>query len=306
MIRDFGSDISEEDIASFCESGFHIMKNSIFNDPKNSLPSLMEHLENVLNGECDRGRPPFKVNNAHKIFFGQDGRFFFDAAGPSGAQRKPPRSKTIHIINIWQADTVFQSLVTSSLIGATVTKLMGWESAGCRVAQDQVWIKPPNSGPLSYHRDTPYIDFTPKEVCTAWIPFSLVSKESGTLEYCWGSHKWSTERRGSANQFYDNNYKAMLLSAAAFEAEKQNAKAVCSSQELPIHYVLTPEGGCSFHNGNTWHGSSNNTTSKWRCGIGIHFVKGDALLSDDMGPLWRSLQGSSDQFPRHDVFPKTA
>lgn len=298
MLRDIVSDISEDDVLFFQSNGFYIRKTTIFNgETVARLQSLCNHLEEVLNGNYDRQKPPLKINKISKQFYIDD-KFSFS----SPSKKDCGRSKTIHLINVWQSNKVFHDLVTSTSLGNAVVKLMSWENYGCRVAQDQVWIKPPHSGPLSYHRDTPYIDFSPKEVCTVWIPFDKLSMECGTLEYCHGSHQWTSSRRGSANQFYDTNYKSLLISAA--QAETFFGQNESPADKIHITHVLTDLGGCSFHNGNTWHGSDCNSTDRWRRGIGIHFVRGDAVLSNERGTLWKSIQASDSCDPSPESFPK--
>lgn len=306
MLRNLSEFLTQEDVDHFQRDGFLIINESIFESHTELvLKQYVEHLELVLNGSYDLGISPAKMNKSASSCASGKLPFSFKNANTNLLCSK--RSTTIHLINIWQSDSLFRTLVTSPRLGSVVVKLMGWEEVGCRVAQDQVWIKPPHSGPLSYHRDTPYIDFDPKEVCTVWIPFSELSSDCGTLEYCAGSHRWNNERRGSANQFYDSNYKAMLESAAELEKRKNCKETAKSSATLEIHRVLTPPGGCAIHNGNTWHGSDGNHTDGWRCGIGIHFVRGDATLARDMGKLWKDLQGdATDVIPREEVFPRTS
>eukprot|EP00796_Vickermania_ingenoplastis_P012323 gene12323-8454_t len=306
MITDVSSHISAEDIELFHRNGFHVVHKSIFSgNTEETLAELKGHLESILNQKYDRGRGPTKCSAFPPTQYITNGVFRFEKV-ETGLKTRAKRSKTIHLINVWQCDSAFFSLVTSPSLGAAVARLMGWGPHGCRVAQDQVWIKPPFSGPLSYHRDTPYIDFDPKEVCTVWIPFAGLTKECGTLEYCAGSHKWGDSRRGSANQFYGSNYKSLLLSAAADETdvcEEENSER--GNANMKLHLVLPELGGCSIHNGNTWHGSGPNETGDWRCGIGIHYVRGDAQLAPDMGALWKTLQGASDSLlPREDAFPR--
>lgn len=297
---DVAKSVSDGDVLHFQEKGFLIHDHPIFLSSSTMFEDLHKALECVINKDYDTGVPPANCSKIPQTFY-VDGRFSFSIARKWSAS---PGNRTIHLVNIWQASSIFRNLVTSPTLGQAVVKLMKWEDYGCRVAQDQVWIKPPHSGPLSFHRDTPYIDFSPKEVCTVWIPFDRVSKECGTLEYCSESHKWSEGRRGSANQFYNPDYRHLLELAAASEAEGSNPETLHSCETKEIQYALVGEGGCSFHNGNTWHGSASNCTDGWRRGIGIHFVRGDALLAEDAGRLWRTLQNSPSQVPRDDVFPR--
>lgn len=303
MLKNIAESITATDVRQFREQGFWIRSESIFeNDTSESLKTLRLQLEEVLKGKYDLNKPPAKMNKAF-IALSMHRNFTFDSASLTVPRKEvvstsPARQNTIHLVNIWQSNHLFNTFVTSPVLGAAVVKLMGWENYGCRIAQDQVWIKPPFSGPLSYHRDTPYIDFVPKEVCTVWMPLSTVTQDCGTLEYCAGSHLWSSTKRGSTNQFYNRHYKALLVTASQETGETADL-------DSSIYFVLPELGGCSFHNGNVWHGSNCNNSQGWRCGIGIHFVRGDASLMKDMGSLWQQLQGPSGSCaPNPESFPK--
>lgn len=278
--------VTQDQVTAFQRDGFLVHSRSIFVSPDKDIPELHHLLEQAINGdgECQA----YKVNKVPQKYF-SNGRFSFAWKPPKAPMdEREKAAKTIHLINVHQGVPMFRDLVLSEALAACVVALMGWEAHGCRVAQDQVWVKPPRSGPLTYHRDTPYIDFDPKEVCTAWIPLDEVQSERvGTLEYCAGSHRWATGRRGSANQFYDSDYKALLHSAAELESLGHGNAA--SPSPLRIAKVFGERGCCSFHDGSTWHGSAPNVTDGWRRGIGIHFVRGDAVLAGDAGKLWRGL-----------------
>lgn len=91
-----------------------------------------------------------------------------------------PSKRTLQVINIWKSDEAFKSLVHSKRLGKLVAKLAGWP--GARVANDQVWAKPPGASPLTFHRDTTYFDFAPNEIVTVWIALDDVDDpELGAL-----------------------------------------------------------------------------------------------------------------------------
>jgi ectoine hydroxylase-related dioxygenase (phytanoyl-CoA dioxygenase family) len=231
----------------------------------------------------------------------------------------------MQIVNIWHSDSLFQRLATSTTLGKIVADVTGWWKRGVRLAQDQIWVKPPHSGPLSFHRDTTYFDIEPREVATVWISFDTLSDRSlGPLEYCRGSHLWSLARRGSANQFFDNDYRCMLRDAARREIAAIEAKlsidsasdVSCnesleakltpqermiwhSARELDVIPVIVSAGGCSIHNGNTWHGSGPNLSSAiYRRGMGIHFIPGDATFADEVGRMWAPYKAAgSNELP---------
>jgi ectoine hydroxylase-related dioxygenase (phytanoyl-CoA dioxygenase family) len=308
-----GAALTEDDVRRFHDDGFFLHPETIFEgDATPSLRHLHSALEAVVNGEFETGVAPSSPNALPTDLL-RDGKLSFDApVSPLKAAGKP--RTTIHLINAWRCNNVVKQLVTSPQLGVAVARLMGWEREGCRVAQDQVWIKPPNSGPLSFHRDTPYLDFAPREVCTVWIPLDNIDVPNvGALEYCRGSHRWQGGRRGSAKQFYKADYTALLRIAARDEGCVQRgcSGVGISNSEAPLEVDIVKTHGCagccSFHNGNTWHGSGPNETSGWRRGIGIHYIRGDATFSDDCGKLWQQFrQPDGTNTLSDDFFPRVA
>lgn len=314
-VAPIASALTCSDVAQFQADGFLLHPSSIFDgDTASTVRRLCSALEQVVNAHYDTGNAPSNATALPPDLL-CDGMLSFDAPVPPLRPGSKPRS-TIHLINAWRCSRVLHGLVTSPALGAAVVRLMSWEAYGCRVAQDQVWIKPPSSGALSFHRDTPYLDFAPKEACTVWIPFDDLSVPNvGALEYCRGSHRWRGARRGSAKQFYKPDYTALLRIAAQDESEARRSHNGSSGSTsgaddaVPVAVEVVKTFGCggccSFHNGNTWHGSGPNKTGGWRRGIGIHYIRGDATFSDDCGRLWqqfRSPDGSDvlldEFFPR--------
>jgi phytanoyl-CoA hydroxylase len=272
--------------AEITTNGFTIFPSCCLHDW--SLVEAREHLQSVFQGVYDLGTAPPKPLT--KI----DADFTFSSPAVGTPSK---RVRTQHIINIWHCDSYFRSFATSKTLGKLVAQICGWEQRGCRLAQDQVWVKPPGAGALSFHRDTTYFDFLPKEVATVWFTFDATDGSDGVagellgpLEYCRGSHLWSLARRGSANQFFDPDYHAMLRDAAQREVAAGDGSpwAVECASELQVSKVLAAAGGFSIHNGNTWHGSGPNVTSGYRRGIGLHFIPGDVVFNmEEVGTLWR-------------------
>lgn len=161
-------------------------------------------------------------------------------------------------------------MVLSPQLGQIAAKLGGW--SGTRIAQDDIWMKPPHHGKeISYHTDCAYIPW--KEV-TVWVALDDVSASSGTLEYIKGSHRWSKLPEDShiTGEFHapDASYTRPLHA----EASARNL-SLSDLKDLTIK-VEVPAGGCSFHDGNLWHGSGINTSNHWRRSIGIHLIPSDA------------------------------
>lgn len=283
---------SDDDLAGFRDDGFAVFDSVI--DSKKAK-QLCERLERVLRGEYDTGIPPNK--RPKRIKDGNKG-----VLGFSGN----PMKKTIQIINVWKCDKLFRELVLSRTLARVVATLGAgndaespWRS-GARVAQDQVWAKPPGAAPLVFHRDSPYFDFHPDNVITVWIALDDMNEELGPLEYARGSHRWSTEdgRQGSASLFFQRKYRSLLDDAARREG--------LDPCDVKVHKIRVRAGGGSIHDGRTWHGSGPNTSKNMpRRGIGIHYVPRNVKWKSTVGNLWREYKEDGSLDVPDDAFPVT-
>ena len=96
---------------------------------------LARRLDCVLQGEYDTGLPPDKRPKG---------------TATMGQTVDRRCTRTLHLINVWKSDSFFARLARSPALGELVAKLAGW-SEGTRLAQDQVWAKPPGSPPIVFH-----------------------------------------------------------------------------------------------------------------------------------------------------------
>lgn len=186
----------------FGSDGFVILPQIVSPD---LVSALNARLERVLRGDFDTGTPPDKRPKFNPEARVKKGKKPQALGGPS--------RRTLQIINIWKADTTFASVVRSPTLARFVARLGGWK--GARVANDQVWAKPPGAAPITFHRDSTYFDFEPADVITVWLALDDMTEDLGTLEYVCGSHKWGNERRGSAQQFFDARDNRSLVFDAA-------------------------------------------------------------------------------------------
>ncbi len=254
--------------AAFSRDGFVVIDHLIDAD---TCAALNIRLELVLRGECDG-----KFGRADKA-----PKFCAERRCKPGKTPPPlggPSKQTLQVINVWKADTAFASIVLSPTLGQLVARLGGW-AAGARIANDQVWAKPPGAAPLTFHRDSAYFDFTPPDVITVWLALDDMEPQLGPLQYVSGSHKWADGRVGSAQQFFDaRNRFALLHDAARREGIEEPAAA------LKLTTLGVRMGGCGIHDGRLWHGSGANESADLpRRGLGIHFVPADARFADAMG-----------------------
>jgi hypothetical protein len=121
---------------AFKEDGFVLFPRAISSA---TVSSLQQRLEDVLRGKYDRGSPPDKTPPLI-VDSKKSGR---RKLGPLGYDGKTTTySRVLQIINIHKCDEHFYRLATQEAIGEMVARLAGWEH-GARLAQDQVWAKPP-------------------------------------------------------------------------------------------------------------------------------------------------------------------
>jgi len=219
---------------AFAADGFAVVGELL---PPALCEALAGRLEAMLSGVFDTGMPPDKV--------------------PSG---KPPgrQPRVEQFVNAWKGDRLFGSVVHGSALSEWVADLAGW-AGGAEVLQDQVWCKPPRSGPIAFHRDAAYMG---ECVVTVWITLDDLEPSLGPLEYARGSHAWPPPP-------YEG-YTPALFGRKDWRCELHKAAGHCKAA-VDLVQVLVPRGGGSVHGGGTWHGSGVNTSGRPRRGLGIHF-----------------------------------
>jgi len=250
---------------SFQQDGFVVFHCAI--EPS-FVNTLKTRLDKVLQGQFNRGSPPDKMPLVDDS----------DTSTKSGKS-----SRVLQLINVHKCDDDFRRLSTSPEIGRVVAQLAGWKH-GARLAQDQVWIKPPGAPALVFHRDSPYFMFTPDDIVTVWIALDDMEEELGPLEYVRGSHRWGPF--GGPRSFYGDRNRELMYSAAQCEGicDPESNLDIVSMKGLKA-------GGISVHHGKMWHGSAKNTsTERMRRGLGLHFVPMEVRFTKDArsSSLWRA------------------
>jgi ectoine hydroxylase-related dioxygenase (phytanoyl-CoA dioxygenase family) len=290
---------------AFADDGFVVLPH-VFD--KTIVDALNDRLEEVLRGRYDRNQAPDKIPRLIKDEQFDSDRKVNQAPGgvgdktttkgktktaafrPLGFSGNLNNVRVLQVINVHKSDRLFRALATAPRLGQLVAELAGW-SQGARLAQDQVWAKPPGAAPLVFHRDSPYFMFQPANVITVWVALDDMDEEIGPLQYVRGSHKWGDGRVGSANQFFQPDGGDALLKSAA-------ERAGISYVELEkVSMAGLARGGISIHDGKTWHGSAKNESkTRPRRGLGLHFVPAQARFTQEANKsrLWRPYVDSVD------------
>lgn len=315
---------------SFARDGFAVFPDVL---SRVLVDDLNDRLEDILRGRYDRNakpdktpkllkneyrktkdeyiasgkhRPSRKESSPSTAATNHDGRPSHSktkisyAQGPLGFSGNLQNVKVLQVINVHKADSLFRQLAISPVLGRIVAELAGWTEMGTRLAQDQIWAKPPGAAPLSFHRDSPYFMFTPPDVVTVWVALDDMNDESiGPLQYVKGSHRWGDGRIGSSSQFFDTQGGTDLLQSAATRAGE--------SSLLFESMVGLWAGGISIHDGRTWHGSGpNRSKSRPRRGLGLHFVPANVRFIADAAKsrLWKSYLDNESVEPHEIELPE--
>jgi phytanoyl-CoA hydroxylase len=281
--------VSQSAVQKFRADGFVVIPDVVSIE---AVDALNDRLEDCLRGTYDRGRKPDKVPRPLRIekpqfpFRKTEGRNQGKRSGNNlgyvGFSGNLQNVKVLQVINIHKADSLFHKLAINAGLARIVADLAGWEN-GARLAQDQVWAKPPGASPLVFHRDSPYFMFDPPDVVTVWLALDNMDEELGPLEYVCGSHLWGDSRSGSANQFFEHDVRWLLNSAADAEGLDADTLRIVSTAGLKA-------GGLSIHHGRTWHGSGKNrSNTSPRRGLGMHFVPSNVRFTAEASKslLWK-------------------
>lgn len=298
-------EVPESLCRSFLNDGFVAFRDPVLS--RDACAALNQRLEEILRGRFTTGKAPDKAPRRFKSEYEGSQHIIRpkyyqvseqerqklkkplhqSVVGPIGFSGNFSNVKVIQVINVHKSDTLFRELACSEALGKVVAKLAGWKT-GARLAQDQVWAKPPAAAPLAFHRDSPYFMFDPDDVVTVWLALDDMDEELGPLQYVKGSHLWGEGRVGVATQFFQFNGGVALLKSAA---ERAQAAQEASMDDIEIVSMAgLPAGGISIHNGRTWHGSGkNNSKFRPRRGLGLHFVPANVRFTADAfhSRLWR-------------------
>ncbi|KAF4706681.1 hypothetical protein FOZ63_031615 [Perkinsus olseni] len=205
------------------------------------------------------------------------------------------------IVNAWKADDTVAGVVLSRELGSLVKAITSWESV--RVAQDDLWWKAPataNSATKG-HTDADYFNFfKDNSLLTLWIALDPVGEENSPLQYIEGSHQWPVRRDNEATFHRGSEEAGSILTGG------EDVFATCPHQYAGlVRSVSVPRGGCSFHLGNTWHGSPPNKDTKMhRRSLAIHYIPGNNAfdLNVKTGYIYGKYRMSDDDSTLHDCF----
>ena len=264
--------LTTNQIEQFRIDGFLIVENLV--DEK-TIAQLHTRFDRLFQGDFETGTRPDEVN-------WQEG--------------ESDPELTRQICNAWKSDRRVAATVLRKDLGRALAHLGSWP--GTKIVQDNMLSKPPKARSLGYHQDNSYLAwYTPREMLTCWIALDDTSKDSGTLEFVRGSHRWHSQQIPESKFHDPADYRQAMTAAAKQE-----------DLTPEVTYVEVPRGGGSFHHGWTWHGSGVNRSPNWRRALVLHGTRSDAQfapqhLNHGNGPVYSRYKHLDDCELDENYFP---
>jgi ectoine hydroxylase-related dioxygenase (phytanoyl-CoA dioxygenase family) len=129
------------------------------------------------------------------------------------------------------------------------------------------------SNTLHWHQDVAYFPLKPNNQIAIWIPFEIVDRQSGALNYAIGSHKEGI--KGSTDLHTRKAFDGEDRELIPTDPEKNGYKVQCMEMG-PTDMVC--------HNGYTWHYSGPNKKEGFeRRGLSVRFIIEDSKFDPRPG-----------------------
>ena len=252
--------LTESQIQEFHEKGY-LRAGKVLTDDE--VEALRERLDRVMdeNGEA---QPELLRNLAGADLYATGDDEEDDDHMPTGVKMFASRV-VVQIVNIWEADSLFNAHIYNPKITAMVAQLCNTDTL--RVWHDQIQYKPPHIGAKTgWHQDYPaWPILEPGDLVSAWVALDDATVENGCMSMVPGSHKWGIHR--------DPNGGRGLSTGENFELG-YNPDLIPEGEEAYPVPMEVRAGEVAFHHCLTWHGSPQNPSEQKRRAIAVHYMPG--------------------------------
>lgn len=154
---------------------------------------------------------------------------------------------------LWQPD--FRSLVHFSPLAQIAGQAM--RSRKVHFFYDQLLVKEPGTPDRTpWHQDLPYWPVKGTDIMSIWMPLDTVTRESGSVIYIRGSHKWK-------KWYQPENFKKDIETVIDPDAEKIPDFDMDSPSHEFLWWDLEP-GDCILHHPLTVHSAPGNASKTLR------------------------------------------
>jgi ectoine hydroxylase-related dioxygenase (phytanoyl-CoA dioxygenase family) len=184
---------------------------------------------------------------------------------------------------VWKLDDDFRDWIYQSPASLIAQQVLGAECI--RHFYDQLFVKPPGCHvPTPWHHDITFwpVDVDSRSLCSIWLTFDAVTRESSGLEFVKGSHRWP------------NRFKAVTPNYDPYMMDSDFEDPPDIDGHRDDYDLFCPEmqrGDCLIFDAHILHGSSSNySTEQSRRAFSSRWV-GDEVRFDPrhatMPLLWR-------------------
>jgi ectoine hydroxylase-related dioxygenase (phytanoyl-CoA dioxygenase family) len=179
---------------------------------------------------------------------------------------------------MWKFDDDFRDFIYESPASRIAQQVLG--SKVVRHFYDQLFVKPPGCHvPTPWHHDVTFwpVDIECRNLCSMWITFDAVNRESSGLEFIKGSHRWPNRFKAVTPNYdpymLDSNFEDL----PDIDAHREDYEFFCPEMEA---------GDLLLFNAHVVHGSSSNystetarraLSSRW-CDDSVLFEKRHATM----------------------------
>ena len=151
---------------------------------------------------------------------------------------------------VWKVDDDFRDWVYDSPASLIAQQVL--RSKRVRHFYDQLFVKPAGCHvPTPWHHDVTFwpVDVETRQLCSIWIPFDSVTRESSGLEFVKGSQRWPQRFKAVTPNFDPYMLDSDFEDPPDIEARRDELDLFCPDME---------PGDCLIFDAHVVHGSSEN------------------------------------------------
>jgi hypothetical protein len=183
---------------------------------------------------------------------------------------------------VWKTDDDFRDWVYESPAAEIAQQVL--RSKQVRHFYDQLFVKPPGCHvPTPWHHDVTFwpVDVECRSLCSIWITFDEVDRESSGLEFVRGSHRWPTRFKAVTPDHDPYMMDSSFDDPPDIDAHREDYDLFCPDMEA---------GDCLVFDAHVVHGSSSNhSTARSRRAFSTRWA-GEGVVFEDrhatMPLLW--------------------